>query len=190
VAVEYFTGDINAAHPAISQLIFDTILWGWGGNTIQAREVPYNIFRLNSKWAKLCRSEFNRIYLLNPFQYRGWYLTPCYGLEVQYPTQALTWAKNQGNSFDLIPQWLIFQTQMWAWGAESHPKLRWIYGTGIIFDVNPKSARALPLWILHNIFIEPTTNMKVNIWHPAVDLMCRITPRHLNELMALAIPLP
>jgi hypothetical protein len=70
-------------------------------------------------------------------------LTPCCGLEVQKPTQALQSVKNPGNTFDLNPKWsgnlpfliyfswdiyrdpppsikqnqiskLIFDTQLWA----------------------------------------------------------------------------
>jgi hypothetical protein len=32
-------------------------------------------------------------------------LTPCCGLEVQKPTQALKSVKNPGNTFDLNPKW-------------------------------------------------------------------------------------
>jgi hypothetical protein len=33
------------------------------------------------------------------------YLTPCCGLEVQNPTQALKSVKSPGNTFDLSPKW-------------------------------------------------------------------------------------
>jgi hypothetical protein len=83
------------------------------------------------------------------FKYESWYLTPYCGLEVQKPTQALKSVKDPGNTFDLNPKWsrtlpsliyfswdinrdhpsikknkiskLIFDTQLRAWGAETHP---------------------------------------------------------------------
>jgi hypothetical protein len=82
------------------------------------------------------------------FKYQSWYLTPCCGLEVRKPTQALKLVKDQGNTFDWNPKWtktlpfsiyfscdiykdpppqnkiqiskLIFDTLLWAWGAETH----------------------------------------------------------------------
>jgi hypothetical protein len=38
---------------------------------------------------------------------------------------------------------------------------------------------------LHNLF----SNIKVDIWHPAVGLRCIISPRYLNQLKTRAIPL-
>jgi hypothetical protein len=32
-------------------------------------------------------------------------LTPCYGLEVHYPTQALKSVKDPGNTFNVNPKW-------------------------------------------------------------------------------------
>jgi hypothetical protein len=76
-------------------------------------------------------------------------LTPYCGLEVQKPTQALKSVKGPGNTFDLNSKWsrtlpsliyfssdiyreppsikkiqiskLIFDTLLWACGAETHP---------------------------------------------------------------------
>ena len=39
------------------------------------------------------------------FNYQSWYLTPCCGLEVQKPTQALKSVKGPGNTFDWNPKW-------------------------------------------------------------------------------------
>jgi hypothetical protein len=81
-------------------------------------------------------------------KYQSWYLTLCCGFEVQNSTQALKSVKGPGNTFDINPKWertlpsfgnfswdiyraptktkfqiskLIFDTPLWAWGAESHP---------------------------------------------------------------------
>jgi hypothetical protein len=35
------------------------------------------------------------------FKYLSWYLTPCCGLEVHYPTKALKSVKDPGNTFNL-----------------------------------------------------------------------------------------
>ena len=35
------------------------------------------------------------------FKYQSWYLTPCYGPEVHYPTEALKSVKVPGNTFNL-----------------------------------------------------------------------------------------
>jgi hypothetical protein len=35
------------------------------------------------------------------------YLTPCCGLEVQKPTQALKSVKGPGNTFDINPKWFL-----------------------------------------------------------------------------------
>ena len=106
---------------------------------------------------ELCRPLyiFHDIFIETPlhktkFKYQSWYLTPCCGLEVHKPTQALKSVKGPDNTFDLNPKWvrtlpsliycswdihrdpptpqkkiqiskLIFDTLLWAWGAESHP---------------------------------------------------------------------
>ena len=41
------------------------------------------------------------------FKYQSWYLTPCYGLEVQNPSHALQSVKGAGNTFDWDPKWTI-----------------------------------------------------------------------------------
>jgi hypothetical protein len=102
---------------------------------------------------KLCRplAIFHGIFIWSPppkkSKYQSWYLTPCCGLEVQKPAQALKSVKGLGNTFDLNPKWertlpsvgnfswdiyrvpppqiqiskLIFDTMLWAWGAETNP---------------------------------------------------------------------
>ena len=83
----------------------------------------------------------------NKSKYQSWYLTPCFGLEVQNPIQALKSVKGLGNTLDLNSKWewtspsfgnfswdiyrvppkklqiskLIFEILLWAWGAEAHP---------------------------------------------------------------------
>ena len=53
---------------------------------------------------------FHGIFIETPlhkvfFKYQSWYLTPCCGLEVQKPTQALKSFKGPGNTFDLNSKW-------------------------------------------------------------------------------------
>jgi hypothetical protein len=81
-------------------------------------------------------------------KYQSWYLTPCCRHEVQKSTQTIKTVKDLGNTFELNPKWertfpslgncswdmysvsppkifqiskLIFDTLLWAWGAETHP---------------------------------------------------------------------
>jgi hypothetical protein len=82
------------------------------------------------------------------FKYQSWYLTPYCGLEVQKHNQALQSVKGPDNTFEWNPKWertlpsliyvswdiysdllskknikiskLIFDTLLWAWGAETH----------------------------------------------------------------------
>ena len=90
---------------------------------------------------------------------KSWYFTPCCGLEVQNLTQALQSVKGPANTFDLHSRW----------------------------------ERTLPsLVIFPGIFIGSplkNSNIKIDIWHPAVCLRCRITPRHFSQLKASTIPL-
>ena len=95
------------------------------------------------------------------FKYQSWYLTPCCGLEVHYPTYALTSVKDPDNIFNLSPKW-----------ARTLPFL--IYFSWDIYR-GP---------ILHNIF----SDIKVDIWHPAVGLRYIIPPRHLSQLRTRTIP--
>jgi hypothetical protein len=60
-------------------------------------------------------------------------------------------------------------------------------GPGNTFDWNPKWSRTLPslIYFLWNIYRDPSSikkksNIKVDIWHPTVDLRCRNPPRHLS----------
>jgi hypothetical protein len=42
-----------------------------------------------------------------------------------------------------------------------------------------------PSAIYHRIYLDsPNPNIKVDIWHPSVDLRCRIPPSHLSQLKA------
>jgi hypothetical protein len=67
-------------------------------------------FTLIPSEKKLCRplAIFHGVLIAPPkkkSKYRSWYLTPCCGLEVQDPTQALKSVKGPGNTFDLNPKW-------------------------------------------------------------------------------------
>jgi hypothetical protein len=95
------------------------------------------------------------------FKYQNWYLKPRCGLQVHYPTSALKSVKDPGNIFNLSPTWAI-----------TLPSLIYFYG---IFIETP----------LHNCF----SNIKIDIWHPAVGLKCIIPPRHIIQLKTPAIPL-
>ena len=96
------------------------------------------------------------------FKYQSWYLTPCCGLEVQKPTQALQSVKGPGNTLDWHPKW-----------SRTLPSL--IYFSWDIYRDHPSI-----------IFF---SNIKVHIWHPTVVLRCRNPSRHLNQLKTRAIPL-
>ena len=73
---------------------------------------PGNTFDLNPKWSRTLPS---LIYFswdiyrdppsIKKIKYQSWYLTPCCGLEVQKPTQALKSVKGTGNTFDWNPKW-------------------------------------------------------------------------------------
>jgi hypothetical protein len=82
------------------------------------------------------------------FKYQSWYLTPCCGLQVHYPTKELMWVKEPDNTFSLAKSgqelcrpWhifygifiesrpsticfqiskLVFDTLLWAWGVLSN----------------------------------------------------------------------
>jgi hypothetical protein len=95
------------------------------------------------------------------FKYQIWCLTPCCGLEVHYPTQALKSVKDQDNTFNIGPKW-----------ARTLPFLIYFYG---IFIETPST-----------IFF---SNIKIDISHPAVGLRCIFPPRPLSQLKSQAIPL-
>ena len=71
-----------------------------------------NIFEWNPKWARTSPPWyiFYGIFIEIPlhnffFKYQSWYLTPCCGLEVRKPTQALKSVKDPGNILDWNPKW-------------------------------------------------------------------------------------
>ena len=160
----YFSGEINRDLPPQINIKYQswylTPCCGFEvqnlTQALQSVKGPDNTFDLNPKWARTlssliyCSWNINRD--LPPqinFKYQSWYLTPCCGLEVQKPNQALQSIKGQGNTFDLIPKCattlpsliycsldinrdppqqyffqiskLIFDTLLWVWGAETHP---------------------------------------------------------------------
>jgi hypothetical protein len=130
---------------------------------------PGNTFDLNSKWSRTLPSLIYyswNIYRDPPsikkIKYQSWYLTPCCGLEVQKPTQALKSVKGPGNTFDINHKW-----------STTLPSL--IY---FLWDIYRDP-------LLH----KNKSNINVNIWHPAVGLRCRNPPRHLSQLKAQEIPL-
>ena len=74
---------------------------------LKARAMPFTLIPSEKK---LCRplAIFHGVLIAPPqkkSKYRSWYLTPCCGLEVQDPTQALKSVKGPGNTFDLNPKW-------------------------------------------------------------------------------------
>jgi hypothetical protein len=162
----YFSWDINRASPSIkkikSQCWYLTPCCGLEvqkpTQALQSVKGPGNTFDWNPKWSRtlpfLIYFSWN-IYR-DPslhnffFKYQSWYLTHYCGLEVQKPTQALKSVKGPGNTFDIKHKWsrtlpsliyfswdinrahppsikknqismLIFDTLLWAWGAETHP---------------------------------------------------------------------
>jgi hypothetical protein len=79
---------------------------------LQSVKGPSNTFDLSSKWLRTLPSLIYfswNIYWdpssIKKIKYQSWYLTPCCGLEVQKPTQALKSVKDPGNTFDLNPKW-------------------------------------------------------------------------------------
>jgi hypothetical protein len=76
--------------------------------TLKSVKGPGNIFDWNPKWARTLPSliYFSWNIYRNPpsinkkIKYQCRYLTPCCGLEVQKPTQALMSVKGPGNIFD------------------------------------------------------------------------------------------
>jgi hypothetical protein len=58
------------------------------------------------KWRHFRSRDFMwRHFRSGPLQYQSWYLTPCCGLELHYPTKALTSIKGSGNIFDINVRW-------------------------------------------------------------------------------------
>jgi hypothetical protein len=84
-----------------------------------------------------------------------------------------------------------------TWGlGKPTQSLKSVKGSGNTFDINPKWTRTLPslTYCSWDIYRDPLStiffsNIKVDIWHPAVGLRCRNPPRHLSQLTARAIPL-
>ena len=150
-------------------------------------------------------------------KYQSWYLTLCCGLEVQNPTQALKSVKGPGNTFDISPKWerTLSSFDNFSWDIYRVPPkknskyqswyltpccglevqnptltLKSVKGLGITFELNPRWERTLPsfgnfAWDIHRV--PPNSNNKVDIWHSAVDLRCRIPPRHLDKIKTRVI---
>ena len=150
-----------------------------------------NTFDWDPKWARTLSSliyfswDIHRDPLhKTKFKYQSWYVTPCFGLEMQKPIQALQSVKGPGNTFDWDPKmtrtlpsliycsWDIyrdpppqkkFKYQSWyltpCCGLEVQKPtqaLLSVKGDGNTFDWGPKWARTLPSlrYIFHGIFIE------------------------------------
>jgi len=113
-------------------------------------------------------------------------LTPCCGLEVEKPTQALKSVKGPGNTFDLNPKWArtlpsfienplpqkTFKYQSWyltpCCGFEVQKPsqaLKSVKGPGNTFELNPKWARTLPSFIYFSLVIyrDPPSTEKIQI---------------------------
>ena len=140
---------------------------------------------------------FHRIFIETPlhkkkFKYQSWYVTPCCGIEVQKPTQALQSVKGAANTFDWNPKWAItlpsliyfswdiyrdpppqnkFKYQSWyltpCCGLEVWKPtlaLKSVKDPGNIFDWNPKWTRTLPslVYFPWDIYIDPLHKTKFN----------------------------
>jgi hypothetical protein len=120
-----------------------------------------NTFDLNLKWARSLPSGILHGIFIEPLSrkficYRSQHLTPCCGLEMQKPTQALKSVKGLGNTFDINPKW-----------ARTLP-------SGILHGISIE-----PPHPPHFFFIE------VDIWHPAMGLRCRNPPMYLCHAWAI-----
>jgi hypothetical protein len=80
----------------ISKLMFDTLLWAWGAKshpcTYKTVKDPCNNSELNPKWERTLPSVGN-----------------CFAIFIDSRPKEIQISK------------LIFDTLLWAWGAESHP---------------------------------------------------------------------
>jgi hypothetical protein len=121
-----------------------------------------------------CRWEFYRIYFMTstPTWYWSRYFTPCCGLQMPNPTHCHWWVIGRSNTFDLAVGNITGNIH------RVHTKI-----TKYTFKLNPKCARNVTLQILLEIFIEPFSNIEVEILHPVV----RIPPRYLYYLKGKAI---
>jgi hypothetical protein len=138
----------------------------------QALKGPGNIYDLYPKWERTLVI-FHRIFIRFPpkknSKYQSWYLTLCYGLEVQNPTQALKSVKGPGNIFDLNHKWerTLASFGNFSWDIHSPSKtkskyqswyltlccglevqnptqaLKSVKGPGNTFDISPKWERTL-----------------------------------------------
>jgi hypothetical protein len=81
---------------------------------------------------------------------------------VQKPTQALKSVKGSGNTFDWNPKWsrILPSLKYFSWDINRHPPSIFFF-----------------------------SNIKVDIWRPAVGLRCRNPPRHLSQLKARTVSL-
>jgi hypothetical protein len=131
-------------------------------------------------------------------------------------TQSLKLVNGLGNTFELNPKWERTLPSFGNFSCDIHSppskskyrswyltpccglevqnptqSLKSVKGPGNTFELCPKWDRTLPSfsnfsWDIHS---PPNPNIKVDIWHPAVGLRCRISPRHLSQLKARPIPL-
>ena len=123
-----------------------------------------NTFDLNPKWARTLQSEiFHGIFKETPNNSfnRSWYSTPCCGLEVRKPTQAVRSVKGRGYyTFDLNPKWA---------GTLSSEIFHGIF-------------KEIPL---NNCVL-----IVVDILHHVVGFRCRKPHRHLSQLITWELCLP
>ena len=105
------------------------------------------------------------IFIENPLhkkiKYQSWYSTLCCGLEVQKPTHSLQSVNGPSNTFDWIPKWArtVLSLIYCSWDIHRDP--------------------------LH----KENSNIKVDIWHPAVGLRCKHPPRHFSQVNTQTMPL-
>ena len=100
----------------ISKLIFDTLLGAWGAlyhtrhlSQLKTRATPLTKPKVGNNFAVL--DIYFMRYLWRPppqfvFKYQSWYLPPCCGIEVHYPTSALKSVKDPRNTVKLSPKWV------------------------------------------------------------------------------------
>jgi len=139
-------------------------------------------FDLSAKWARtLPLGPLCGIFIEPPN--RSCRLTPYCLLEMQNPTHTLKLAEDMVITFNLKQHnnfsagnftrdiyrapspilKLLFDTLLSVWGAESHQALKSVKIQGHTFELNSKWAKALPLVILHGIFIEAPSQYRS--WH-------------------------
>ena len=116
----YFSRDIYRDPPLLHKTIFNYQCWyltPYCGFEVQNPPMHFNQLKVRKyRWIKPQVGKifpsliyFSYDILETPLQkkikYQSWFLTPCCGLEVHKPTQALQSDKGLDNTFDWNPSW-------------------------------------------------------------------------------------